>query len=193
MKSLVVYAHPNPESYNHAVLQVVEDELKKAGNVVIIRDLYAENFDPFLKGEDFKSLMVGKVLPDVEKEQAYIRDADLIVLIFPVWWFSVPAILKGYIDRVFSYGFAYRITDEKPEGLLTDKKVLIFSTTGGDEATYDRCGYRDALTKTQDAGIFRFCGMEVLDHKFLFGVPSVSHERRIEMLEEVRRTVRKHI
>lgn len=193
MKSLIVYTHPNPESYNHAVLKAVEEELGKSGNTVIVRDLYAGNWDPVLKGVDFQSLAEGKVLPDVEKEQLFIRDAELLVFVSPVWWFSMPAILKGYIDRVFSSGFAFRYTDQGPEGLLKDKKVLIFSTTGGDEKTYAQYGFRDAIGKTQDAGIFGFCGMEVLERKFLYGVPFVSHERRVEMLEEVRRTVRKHL
>lgn len=192
MKSLIVYAHPNPESFNHAVLNVVEEELGKGGNTVVVRDLYAGGWDPVLKGPDFQAISQGKVLPDVEKEQSFIRNAELLVFVFPVWWFSMPAILKGYVDRVFSLGFAYRYADGVPEGLLKDKKVLVFTTTGGDQPTYRNGGFLDALTKTQDTGIFGFCGMKVLEHKFLFGVPSVSQERRVEMLEEVRQAVGKY-
>ncbi len=190
MKSMIVYVHPNPESFNHAVLRAVEEELGKAGITSILRDLYAGGWDPVLKGADFQALAEGKTLPDVRREQEFIEAAELLVFVFPVWWFSMPAVLKGYIDRVFSNGFAFRYTDEGPEGLLTDKKVLIVNTTGGDEKVYMEQGFRDALGKTQDAGVFGFCGMEVLEHKFLYGVPFVSHERRVEMLEEVRQAVR---
>lgn len=193
MKALLVYAHPNPKSFNHAVLEAVKDELSAAGVAFEVRDLYALSMDPVLKAEDFLALREGKTLADVAREQNLIREADLLVVIHPVWWFSLPSILKGWIDRVFSVGFAYASGANGAEGLLKEKKVAVFSTTGGSRSDYEAYGFRDAIVKAVDNGIFGFCGMEVLLHHFMHAVPAVSQEERVEMLSQVRRLVREKI
>src|SRR5208283_888803 len=110
MKYLIIYAHPDPGSFNHAVMEIISEELKNNNKDFVLRDLYQINFNPILKTEDLTAIQNGAVLEDVKKEQEHIRSSDILIFIFPIWWSSMPAILKGYIDRVFSLKFAYDIT-----------------------------------------------------------------------------------
>ncbi|WP_297890026.1 NAD(P)H-dependent oxidoreductase [Sulfurihydrogenibium sp.] len=185
MDYLIVYAHPNPASFNAAIRKTVEETLHSKGKTYHTVDLYELNFDPVLKPQDFQAIMSGKVLDDVKQQQSLVKEADTLVFIHPIWWYSMPAILKGYIDRVFSYGFAYKEEGDEIKPLLTDKKVIIINTMGEDEDSCNKRGMCDSLRMTI-GGIFEFCGMKVLKHKFFFAVPYVSDEDRRKMLEEVK-------
>ncbi len=185
MKYTILYAHPNPKSFNHAVLERVEGVLKARGREYVVRDLYAMQFEPRLTSNDFVLMQQGKLDPVVAAEQSTIRQSDGIIVIHPVWWFSMPAILKGYIDRVFSRGFAYDYGPDGVKGLLPGKKVLIVNTTGGSAEDYQKYGFKEALCRSIDAGIFGLSGMEVVRHEFLYGVPVVSDEERRQMLSVI--------
>ncbi|RLJ70515.1 NAD(P)H dehydrogenase (quinone) [Hydrogenivirga caldilitoris] len=183
---LVIYAHPNPKSFNAAIRETVEDFLKERNLPFRTRDLYAISFNPVLSGEDFVALQKGSFLEDVGKEQEFVKEADTLIFIFPMWWYSFPAILKGYIDRVFSYGFAYGEKDGKVVGLLEGKRALIFCTLGGFEEDYEN--FSECLMNTFKA-TFEFCSIKVPLVKFFYGVPYVSDEVRKGYLEEVRRAL----
>lgn len=193
MKYLVIYTHPNPKSFCKAVREAIVEELRKAGREVGIRDLYAQKFDPLLKEADFDALQKGAGLPDVKAEQDAIRAADMLVFVFPLWWVGMPAMLKGYIDRVFSEGFAYKITENDIMGLLKNKKVLLVTTTGAPQEMYEESGMFKSIGQTIDDGIFRFCGMEVIAHKYLTAVPYVTDDDRKKMLEDLKGFVREKI
>jgi len=186
MKHLVVYCHPDPKSFCHAILENVVDTLRGKGSEVTVRDLYADGFDPVLKGSDFAVFQSGKTPSDIKAEQDKILWADRITVIHPVWWTSMPAMLKGYIDRVFALGFAYAFGPEGPKGLLGGRKVVIFSTHGADKEEYEAEGMIDAMKKASDAAIYSFCGIEVLEHKFFGGVTSVDDATRKGYLSEVK-------
>jgi NAD(P)H dehydrogenase (quinone) len=185
MDYLIIYAHPNPNSFNAAIRKTVEETLRIKGKSFEVIDLYKLNFDPVLKPQDFEAIMLGKVLDDVKKQQDLIIKSDTLIFIFPIWWYSMPAILKGYIDRVFSYGFAYKEEENEIKPLLTGKKVIIFNTLGEDKESCEKRGMTQSLKMTID-GIFEFCGIKVLEHKFFYAVPYVSNEEREKMLEEVK-------
>ncbi len=185
MKQLIVYSHPNPLSFNHAILDTLTRALQAKGDEVVVRDLYALNFDPVLKAADFEALHQGGVADDVRAEQDQVRWADIITFIYPVWWASMPAITKGYIDRVFSHGFAYAYDANGPRGLLQGKKVMVISTQGAPEAYYASNGMFQSMGQTIDDGIFRFCAIEVLGHRYFGEVPTTTPENRAKMLEEV--------
>ncbi len=185
MRYLIIYAHPNPKSFNHAIKEKIEAKLRSEGDEVETRDLYALGFDPVLKGDDFIAFKAGKAPEDIGKEQGYITGCETIIFIHPIWWFGQPAILKGYIDRVFSYGFAYVSEKGALKGLLAGKKAVIINTTGGTEDDYSNNGFRDALSRTMDIGIFNLCGIKVTLHKFFHAVPSVSNDERERMLKEL--------
>lgn len=193
MKCLIVYAHPNPKSFNNAVKETVVEELKSAGKEVTIRDLYALNFNPVLRGDDFGAIQKGSVLEDVKAEQEHIRSADVIVFVSPLWWTGLPAILKGYIDRVFTIGFAYAFTETGVTGLLKDKSVMLFTTTGTPHDMYEASGMFKSLGQTIDGGIFNFCGMDVIEHKYLTAIPYITDSDRAKMLEDIRGVVRERL
>lgn len=183
----LIYAHPNPKSFNHAIKEEVLNLLNSKGLQYQLRDLYALNFNPVLSAKDFETFLSGDVPEDIKKEQEIIGASDLLVFIYPVWWTGMPAILKGYIDRVFSYGFAYEERDGELVGLLSDKKAVIINTLGASELDYRPSGMEDCLIKTTDIGIFKFCGIEVLKHLFLYSVPYITEDERKAMLERVKK------
>jgi NAD(P)H dehydrogenase (quinone) len=187
MKHLIVYSHPNPKSFNHAVYETYVEALKKKGHEVRVRDLYAIDFDPVLKGSDFEAMQKGQLPKDIIDEQQNIQWAEIVTFIFPIWWTGLPARVKGYIDRVFLHGFAYAVDENGVKGLLSDKKVFVFNTTGTPQSIYDGNGMFNSMSQTIDMGIFKFCAMEVVGHKFFAGVPGATNEARAEMLAEVRR------
>jgi len=185
MKYLIIYAHPNPKSFNHAIKEQVEAALKKKEKHYSVRDLYQLKWNPVLGGADLKVSEPKKIPADIQKEQQCIREADVLIVIHPIWWFGMPAVLKGYIDRVFSAGFAYEYGPEGIRGLLSGKKVVVINTTGGTEEDYLKFGFKDALIKVFKDGIYGFCAMKVLRHVFFFAVPSVANEARKKMLVEI--------
>ncbi|OYT15905.1 MAG: NAD(P)H dehydrogenase [Bacteroidetes bacterium 4572_77] len=185
MKHLIIYAHPYNGSFNHAIKEKVIEAIKAKGDSYELRDLYEMNFNPVLGAEELANVAKGIVSADVKKEQDYISDCDIITVIFPIWWSNSPAILKGYIDRVFSHGFAYQYTQKGPEGLLAGKKSVVISTHGAMEDQYQAIGMYESFQKTIDMGIFQFCGMEILAHKYLGGAVASTPEIRESFLNEV--------
>jgi NAD(P)H dehydrogenase (quinone) len=190
MRHLIVYAHPNPKSFNHAIMETLAGESRAAGQEVRIRDLYEIGFDPVLKPSDFELIQAGKVAADVKTEQEHIEWADIVSFIHPIWWAGLPAIFKGYIDRVFTFGFAYKIGEDCIKGLLNDKKALIINTTGAPEEMYAQSGMFNSMRQTTDDGIYRFCAMEVFKHVFFTAIPYIDDTKRAEMLDEVKAVAR---
>ena len=106
MNILVIYTYPNHQSFNNAILKAVQDNLSKNHHVNTL-DLYEEQFDPILRFDDTHKRRDLSTVPDMEKYRNLITWADQIIFIYPIWWSGMPAMLKGFIDRVFTAGFAY--------------------------------------------------------------------------------------
>jgi NAD(P)H dehydrogenase (quinone) len=166
MKHLIIYAHPNSQSLNSHFKQTLSEYLCNSGQEVVVRDLYLLNFNPVLSLEDMDGQRMGKVANDVKQEQEFISWADHITFIYPIWWTGMPAIMKGYIDRVFSYGFAYRYDQGVQKGLFTGKQTTVINTHGKSQAEYENIGMDKALLLTSDKGIFTYCGLEINQHFF---------------------------
>ncbi|MGC8762663.1 MAG: NAD(P)H-dependent oxidoreductase [Acidobacteriota bacterium] len=190
MKVLVVYAHPNPLSFNHAILESVAAALGEAGHEVRVKDLYAEKPKVTLDGEDFQGILSGKVPEDILREQAEVLWAEGLVFVYPIWWFSMPAILKGWIDRVFLNGFAFEIGPQGARGLLRHRKAMVFTTTGGLEEAYAQGNGREVLLRPMTDGTLRFCGIGEVSAKVFYGVPSATENQRKAMLAEAARLAR---
>ncbi|ATU91345.1 NAD(P)H-dependent oxidoreductase [Phyllobacterium zundukense] len=162
MHALIVIAHPDPKSLSHTVAAHVAEgvSLSAPGNTFEIADLMAEAFDPRFTAAD---LAVHRRLApppaDVAAEQARIDRADALVLVFPVYWWSMPGLLKGWIDRVFANGWAF---DFSPDAKLVKKlrhlRVHLVGIGGSDARTYARHGYAGAMKTQIDHGIFEYCG-----------------------------------
>lgn len=189
MKHLVVYAHPSAESFNHAILETTVQALKNKGHEVVVRDLYALDFQPVLKPEDTAAMRSGNTPDDILTEQKFIAEADIVTFIYPIWWTGLPAILKGYVDRVFSYGFAYAYGATGVDKLLTGKKGFIINTHGTTKEIYDQIGMTAGLKITSDTGIFDFTGIEMVEHLLFGNIPSVGQTALDEILVQVEETV----
>lgn len=189
MNYLVIYAHPNPSSFGNGIVQTLCETIEGKKDNIEIRDLYSLGFDPILKPSDFETFQSGKIPEEIIIEQDKIRTADIIIFVYPVWWAGLPAILKGYVDRVFSYGFGYEYVDGNPVGMLKGKSGILICTTGTPSEVYEQNGMHHSMKQTSDTGIFSFCGIEVIKHLFFGAVPYVTDEVRKEYLKEVKKVI----
>ncbi|MFD6210302.1 NAD(P)H-dependent oxidoreductase [Peribacillus sp. NPDC060253] len=189
MKHLVVYAHPYPDSLNHSILETAVHALKKDSHDVVVRDLYALDFQPVLKPEDTAAMKAGKTPDDIKTEQEFITEADVITFIYPIWWTGLPAILKGYVDRVFAFGFAYSAGEEGIIKLLKGKKGLIINTHGTPNEVYDKVGMTAGLKVTSDIGIFDFTGIEPVEHLLFGSIGYLDEDAYKGMLKKVEDTI----
>jgi len=146
VKVLIVFAHPEPQSFGAALLERSTRTLSAAGHDVVISDLYAMQFDPVAKATDFTQRRFPELLqydreqkfayqqnafvPDIRQEVDKLLWCDLLILQFPLWWFSVPAIMKGWIDRVFVNGVVYGNGRRFDTGGLKGRKATLTITTG---------------------------------------------------------------
>lgn len=185
MKNLIIYAHPNSASLNHFLSQTVVESLQESGQEIIVRDLNEINFNPVLSLEDMHGQRMGQVAADVKTEQDFITWADQIIFIYPIWWTGMPAIMKGYIDRVFSYGFAYRYDKGIQKGLLTGKHTIIINSHGKSNAEYKAVGMDKALGLTSDVGIFNYCGLEIKKHFYFDKADKASEENVSEWKSQI--------
>ncbi|CEJ12736.1 Glutathione-regulated potassium-efflux system ancillary protein KefF [bacterium YEK0313] len=169
MHALVVVAHPDPKSLTHGVANALAEGVAGAGHATEIADLAAEGFDPSFSAADLAYFRLQSPAPaDVAAEQARVDRADALVLVYPVYWWSFPSLLKGWIDRVFANGWAY---EDKP-GTKTVKKlrrlaVHLVAIGAADMRTYARHGYFGAMRTQIDHGIFDYCGARVVTSELL--------------------------
>jgi NAD(P)H dehydrogenase (quinone) len=188
MNSLVVVAHPDPESLTHGLGCEVIAALSGDGRSAELVDLAAEDFDPRFTTADLLHYRgEGPTPPDVVREQARLDRAQQLVLVFPVYWWSMPALLKGWIDRVFINGWAFEYS---PGGRLVPKlnqlSAHLLAVAGGDADGYERHGYTNALRTQIEHGIFGFCGASIASTHIVYD----SETTPVEMLAaEVNSTV----
>lgn len=193
MQALLVYSHPNPLSFNAAIAAVVKEELQNKGVKVKVKDLYAMKFNPVLSKEDFEGFHTGNIPADIKREQEDVKNADIVILVAPIWWYSLPAIMRGYMDRVFSLGFAYEYTESGPRGLLTGKKGLVITTAGADENAAKATGLDKVIDWGIAGALFGFCGFSKYESKIFYSVTTVSDEERKNMLTEVRKLIQEFV
>lgn len=186
MNILLVYTHPNPRSFNRAILEVLDGALRERGHTTRIHDLYQMQFRATLDGEDLLRNWRGDLATDTRREQDAVRWAQGLVFIYPIWWFGPPAILKGWVDRVFTRKFAFDFGPNGMSGLLTHERALVINTLGGDEATYQRERWQELLVRPMAEGILGACGIRQVIYRAFYQVPTVSPADRQAMLAEVR-------
>lgn len=191
MKILVIVGHPDSNSFNHAIARTVCEVLRENGHHVVFHDLSAEGFDPVLLPEEIPEH--GAVPPLIQEHCEDLRFADGIVIVHPNWWGQPPAILKGWIDRVFRPGLAYRFAEGDggegvPVGLLHARVALVINTSNT-PAERERSVFGDPLEALWKRCIFDLCGVRNV-HRRMFGVVVTSTaEQRRNWLEEARQMV----
>lgn len=185
-KLLIIVAHPNKQSFNHALLERATQTLREAGHVVRVQDLYSENFDGVLKASELAALQQGVVAEDVLREQANLTWADGLIIMYPLWWMDRPAILKGWFDRVFTHGFAFRYGPGGVEGMLELEKALVVVTVGSGPEDIAALGMgEERLLSAVTTGSLGFAGVSSVEEKVFFSVPSVGDDERAGMLNEL--------
>ncbi|MDO4430241.1 MAG: NAD(P)H-dependent oxidoreductase [Lonepinella koalarum] len=185
MKHLIILAHPNKNSFNSAILQQVVDATEKQGAEVVIRNLYSLNFSPILSWEELQGSFQGIIPIEVRQEQQFIRQADLITVIYPLWWMGFPAILKGYWDRVLTFGFAYQHGEKGSIGLLEGKKLQQFVTVGNNIEAYQAKGFTRSLDDCLINGLFNFCGITDIDYELFGDIHLLNEQQRQDILFSV--------
>jgi len=187
MKVLVVLAHPDPASFNHAIARKVLDVLLMNDHEVVFHDLYRERFDPFLWAEE---IPVGAVLdPVLERHCTELQEADGIVIVHPNWWGQPPAVLKGWVDRVIRPGVAYRFLEGDsgegiPLGLLKARVALVLNTANTPEER-ERNVFGDPLERTWKDCIFDLCGVRDFRRRMFRVIVTSTPEQRRQWLSEV--------
>ncbi len=213
MNVLIVYAHPEPTSLNGSLKEFAVAHLSALGHQVQVSDLYAMRWKttvdeadiidrptdrPFHASLDSKYAYThGTQSPDIAAEQDKLRWADTVILQFPLWWFTMPAILKGWVDRVYAYGFAYgvgehskvRWGDRYGEGNMSGKRAMLMVTTGGWESHYSPRGINghidDVLFPIQH-GVLFYPGFTVLPPFVIYQTSRMDEARYASIREALK-------
>jgi NAD(P)H dehydrogenase (quinone) len=188
MKVFVLIGHQRVGSFCHAIADAAIAELKAAGHEVIYHDLYAENFDPLLFDEEIPR---GAELPPVIKQHCdEIAGADGYVIVHPNWWAMPPAMLKGWLDRVFRQGVAYQFGPGGVEGLLAGRPAVVFTTSNTPRDDELRL-YGDPLENLWKACVFGMCGVTDFARRNFESVIMSTLDERAGWLRDVREIVRR--
>nr|XP_060630728.1 ribosyldihydronicotinamide dehydrogenase [quinone] [Anolis sagrei ordinatus] len=201
-KVLIVYAHQEPKSMNGSLKAIAVEELSKQGCSVTVSDLYEMQFEPRTTRKDiigelynreqfnygveaWEACKNGCLSEDLKEEHRKVKEAELVIFQFPLYWSSMPAIMKGWMDRVLVQGFAHNLPKCHESGLLKNKKALLSFTTGGDKGMFSKGGISGDIRYIlwpMQYGILRFCGFDVLAPQICFAPEHAALEERRQML-----------
>ena len=201
MNVFIINAHAEPKSFNAAMFRTAQETLSDAGHSVHVSDLYAMKFDPVSDRRNFTTVKdseyfkqqieemhateVRGFAPDIEAEMQKTEACDLMVWQFPLWWFGLPAILKGWVDRVFASGRTYGGDRFYENGVFKGKRALLSVTTGGPAQAYEVGGFNGdihAILRPIHRGMLRLTGWDVLAPNIVYGPVRLSEEERLTTL-----------
>jgi NAD(P)H dehydrogenase (quinone) len=201
MRVFVVYWHSEPRSFNAAMFHKACETLAASGHEVISSDLHGMNFDPVssrknftsVKDPDYLKLQIEEMnateikgfSEEIEKEISKIEWCDLMIWQFPLWWFGLPAVLKGWVDRVFAMGRVYGGSKFYHSGVFHGKRALLSLTTGGPEEAYLKGAFNGEMTgilRPIHRGILQFVGFDVLRPQIVYGPAHMNDEQRKQAL-----------
>ena len=191
MRISVILAHPNPESFNHAIAQTAVDAIKAKGHRVFFHDLYQEKFDPRLNLEE---LAKDAILPAVIRKHCNeIAAASGIVIVHPNWWGQPPAILKGWVDRVIRPGVAYEFMEGDsgegiPTGLLKARAALVFNTSNT-ETQREKDVFGDPLETIWKNCIFGLSGITNFHRRMFNVIVTSTEDQRRDWLNDVEKDI----
>jgi NAD(P)H dehydrogenase (quinone) len=202
MRVFLVLAHPEPKSFNGALFREAYQLFTKQGHSVQISDLYSMRFDPVSDRRNFTSTKdpdffkpqieemhateVGGFAPDLETELQKVEWCDLMIWQFPLWWFKLPAILKGWADRTFAMGRVYGNGRFYESGVFKGKRALLSVTTGGAGSHYEKGGWNGdihSILRPIQRGMFQFTGFSVLSPHIVYGPAHHDQAERVKELE----------
>lgn len=203
MKYLIVHAHPSNESFSNAMTERAVASLEATGHSVIVSDLYRMQFDPISDRRNFSSVLDSQHFDiQLEEKHAAANDGfvakisdemrklewcDVLIFQFPIWWLSVPAILKGWIDRVFACGFAYGGGRHFETGIFKGKRAMCALTLGGKVENYrDGSTYADIdhVLYPIKRGVFEFLGFTAVDPFAVYAPTRMTDAERADALDD---------
>jgi NAD(P)H dehydrogenase (quinone) len=203
MNILIVFAHPEPRSFNGALFDTAKRVLEAAGHTVAVSDLYRMGFNPVSDRHNFLTVHDAEYLklqleethasenhsfaPEVETEISKLEACDLVIFQFPLWWFGLPAILKGWVDRVFAMGRTYGYGNIYDTGKFRGKRAMLSLTTGGPEGAYTKGAFNGdihAILRPIQRGILQFVGFDVLAPQIHYAPVRVEDELRKGWLDQ---------
>ena len=209
MHCLIVHASPEPTSFTSALMSVAQRELSALGHGVAVSDLYAEGFNPVAGRHDFVDMAepgrfhyqteqlhasrTGGFSPELMREQQRVAEADLFIFTYPLWWGGMPAILKGWFDRVMAYGTAYADGQRFDTGWFQGRHALLGLTTGGTAERFSADGVYgpiEALLHPHRRTMLEYLGLAVQPPFIAYAAPRVSADQREQYLLDWARSVR---
>lgn len=179
MHVLTVLDHPDPASFSAAVAHQFMEGAKSASHTAELADLHAEGFNPLWSAADID----GETPDDVLAEQTRIERADAICLVFPLFWWGMPSMMKGWVDRVWSWGWAYDQLDDREKSLQRTRTGMLLVPAGARSDEMEEAGYRAALDTNWIRGTFGYFGLSPRRLEVLNGVNG-SDARRQSLLEK---------
>ncbi len=210
MKVLIVFAHPEQQSFNGAMFRTAVDTLAAAGHEVSTSDLYAMQFNPVSGRHNFLTLKnpgyfkqqleemhateTYGFADDLEREMTKLEACELMIWQFPLWWFGLPGMLKGWVDRVFAMGRTYGGDRLYANGVFKGKRAMLSLTTGGPAPAYAKGGFNgdiDAILRPVQRGMLQFVGFEVLAPQITYGPVRLDQNERTERLGAYAERLRK--
>jgi NAD(P)H dehydrogenase (quinone) len=194
MKHAIIVGHPDPESFTLQMARTYREAVERLGQTAITRDLYRESFDPRLQLAELPHRPGCAPAPDIVAERALLADVDVFAFVYPLWFNSPPAIVKGYIDRVFSAGFGYEVLKQGGQGpLLTGRQLIAITSSGSSHAWLQEQGALHSVRNLFEDYLGRICGMRVRPHIHCDGVVTGLAERWIQQhLGAIREAVWKY-
>jgi NAD(P)H dehydrogenase (quinone) len=191
MHVLIVYCHPMRTSFCGQVLTSYCAGLEVGGHTFEVADLYSEGFDPVFQETDYVQFEGGVLSERLISEQARVDGCDALAFVSPIWWLGMPAMLKGWFDRVWSNGWAYEFSNNPEGSLLPGRPFLFLFTAGGSRGGYQKYRYDGALNAVIRVGILDWCGVAesavVILHDTGFDAAAdPEHLRYVEMLGQHR-------
>jgi len=201
MNVLLVLAHPEPKSFNGAMARIAVQTLAMSGHEVTVSDLCGMSFDPRSTRANFTSVKdagyfkpqteemhaaeVGGFCAELEAEMRKLEACDLMIWQFPLWWFGLPAVLKGWVDRVFAKGRFYGGGRVYETGVMKGKRAMLSLTTGGPPSAYTADGYNgniEGILRPIHRGMLQFVGFDVLRPHVVYEPVRLTDEQRAEAL-----------
>jgi NAD(P)H dehydrogenase (quinone) len=208
MRIFIVHAHHEPTSFNGAMTREATESFAAAGHEVVVSDLYAMNFDPVsdrrnfitvknparLKQQDEESHASAHdgYVTEIQAEMNKLDWCDALIFQFPLWWLGLPAILKGWVDRVFAVGRAYGGGRYFDKGIFAGKRAMCSITVGGSIAAYSEIGMYgpiDSILYPIHHGIFSFVGFTVIEPFIVYEPSRLSHKERVACLARYRNRI----
>lgn len=181
MKHAIIVGHPDSSSFIMAMAAAYGNAVTALGQTSLMRDLYRMNFEPRLKLSEMPSRSDWTPAPDVVAEREALRDVDVFAFVYPLWFNSPPAIVKGYIERVFGAGFGYKHLDAGGQGpLLIEKQLIHITSSGSTNAWLNEQGGWIPLRNLFDDYLGKVCGMRVRPHIHFASIVSGLEQRWVD-------------